>query len=206
MFSLDNSIDILMIKNSKLSITRSCLCYGHHQDNGKYFLFRHKGRCDRYAVFNTVMTERNGAHHRENNNFTCVVLKEELYALNQISPFRVMAWHWAVDNPSHGSTITQLIDPHMHTRKATLIARFMGPTWGPSGTDRTQVGPILAPWTLLFGKAKRMSCGRDANLSLIYSIRMLDETCFVLCLKNSSFYDSQHHIFMVITNIWLIHR
>ena len=33
----------------------------------------------------------------------------------------------------------------------TLIARFMGPTWGPSGADRTQVGPMLAPWTLLSG-------------------------------------------------------
>ena len=32
-----------------------------------------------------------------------------------------------------------------------LIARFMGPTWGPAGTDRTQVGPMLAPWTLLSG-------------------------------------------------------
>ena len=31
------------------------------------------------------------------------------------------------------------------------IARLMGPTWGPSGADRTQVGPILAPWTLLSG-------------------------------------------------------
>ena len=28
----------------------------------------------------------------------------------------------------------------------------MGPTWGPSGADRTQVGPMLAPWTLLSGK------------------------------------------------------
>ena len=27
----------------------------------------------------------------------------------------------------------------------------MGPTWGPSGADRTQVGPMLAPWTLLSG-------------------------------------------------------
>ena len=27
----------------------------------------------------------------------------------------------------------------------------MRPTWGPSGADRTQVGPILAPWTLLSG-------------------------------------------------------
>ena len=33
----------------------------------------------------------------------------------------------------------------------TLIARFMGPTRGPSGAERTKVGPMLAPWTLLSG-------------------------------------------------------
>ena len=33
----------------------------------------------------------------------------------------------------------------------SLIASFMGPTWGPSGADRTQVGPMLASWTLLSG-------------------------------------------------------
>ena len=27
----------------------------------------------------------------------------------------------------------------------SLIAKFMGPTWGPSGADRTQVGPMLVP-------------------------------------------------------------
>ena len=32
-----------------------------------------------------------------------------------------------------------------------LTARFMGPTWGPSGADRTQVGPMLTPCTLLSG-------------------------------------------------------
>ena len=26
-----------------------------------------------------------------------------------------------------------------------LIAKFMRPIWGPSGADRTQVGPILVP-------------------------------------------------------------
>ena len=31
------------------------------------------------------------------------------------------------------------------------IARFMGPTKGPHGADRTQVGRMLAPWTLLSG-------------------------------------------------------
>ena len=30
-----------------------------------------------------------------------------------------------------------------------LIAWFMWPTWGPSGANRTRVGAMLAPWTLL---------------------------------------------------------
>ena len=33
----------------------------------------------------------------------------------------------------------------------------MGPTWGPPGADRTQVGPMLAPWTLLSGMLKSRS-------------------------------------------------
>ena len=33
----------------------------------------------------------------------------------------------------------------------TQIARFMGPTWGPPGSCRPQMGPMLAPWTLLSG-------------------------------------------------------
>ena len=31
------------------------------------------------------------------------------------------------------------------------LARFVGPTWSPSGAARIQVGPMLAPWTLLSG-------------------------------------------------------
>ena len=31
------------------------------------------------------------------------------------------------------------------------MARFMWPTWGPPGEDKTLVGPMLAPWTLLSG-------------------------------------------------------
>ena len=30
-------------------------------------------------------------------------------------------------------------------------AKFMGPTWGPSGSCRPQMGPMFAPWTLLSG-------------------------------------------------------
>ena len=36
-------------------------------------------------------------------------------------------------------------------REMSRIAKFMGPTWGPPGSCRPQMGPILAPWTLLSG-------------------------------------------------------
>ena len=35
-----------------------------------------------------------------------------------------------------------------------LIARFMGPTWGPSGADRTQVGHMLSQELCYLGHAK----------------------------------------------------
>ena len=31
------------------------------------------------------------------------------------------------------------------------IAKFMGPTWGPPGSCRPQMSPMLAPWILLSG-------------------------------------------------------
>ena len=34
----------------------------------------------------------------------------------------------------------------------TQIAKFMGPTWGPPGSCRPQMGPMLASWTLLSGQ------------------------------------------------------
>ena len=33
----------------------------------------------------------------------------------------------------------------------TQIAKYMGPTWGPPGSCRPQMGPMLASWTLLSG-------------------------------------------------------
>ena len=38
----------------------------------------------------------------------------------------------------------------------------MGPTWGPSGADRTQVGPMLVPWTLLSGLFCNTQYHRDS--------------------------------------------
>ena len=42
----------------------------------------------------------------------------------------------------------------------TQIAKIMGPTWGPPGSFRPQMGPMLATWTLLSGyiPLKSMVC------------------------------------------------
>ena len=53
----------------------------------------------------------------------------------------------------------------------SLIARFMGPTWGPPGADGTQVGPMLAPWTLLSG----MFVGRVLNTNVTWNVFKLLE-------------------------------
>ena len=56
--------------------------------------------------------------------------------------------------------------------KMSQIAKFIGPTWDPPGADRTQVGPKLAPWTLLSGVrfcSVLFSCGLNIrSWSLTY--------------------------------------
>ena len=48
-----------------------------------------------------------------------------------------------------------------------LITRFMGPIWGSPGADRTQVGPVLAPWTLLSGLFLVSCSGGDLGMPLL---------------------------------------
>ena len=56
-----------------------------------------------------------------------------------------------------GRNMGSLCEKMPHTSLLTLIPQLhhddmlMGPIWGPAGADRTQVGPMLAPWTLLSG-------------------------------------------------------
>ena len=52
--------------------------------------------------------------------------------------------------PVHSCRGVFLIRP---LSRATQIARFMGPAWGPPGSCRPQMGPMLAPCTLLSGNA-----------------------------------------------------
>ena len=41
-------------------------------------------------------------------------------------------------------------------RMTPQIAKLMGPTWGPPGSCRPQMDPMLAPWTLLSGMLSSM--------------------------------------------------
>ena len=57
----------------------------------------------------------------------------------------------------------------------SLIARFIGPTLGPSGADMTQVGPMLAPWTLLSGLP-------NGKTELVFDIPSYHEFCVIFLL------------------------
>ena len=56
--------------------------------------------------------------------------------------------------------------PYLTIVSTTQIARFMGPTWGPSGADRSLVGPMLTPWTFLSGYLSSM--GQRARVHACY--------------------------------------
>ena len=58
---------------------------------------------------------------------------------------------WYSDTFETQQYFTKLKKCFVHLISQSLIARFRGPTWGPSGADRTPVGPMLAPWILLSG-------------------------------------------------------
>ena len=49
----------------------------------------------------------------------------------------------------------------------------MGPTWGPFGADRTQLGPIVAPWTLLSGIAFEDAHMGSSHKSHIVNLHIL---------------------------------
>ena len=51
----------------------------------------------------------------------------------------------------------------------TLIARFMGPTWGPSGAKRTQVGPIkYAIWVVSLHRNINIWCNHADFSTTLY--------------------------------------
>ena len=86
------------------------------------------------------------------------VATEHMLTQQSVAPLAVMVWQLVLLVPTTWRTAQRLLCV------SSLIARFMGPTWGPSGTDKTQVGPMLAPWTLLSKLVcpqKQWACGSE---------------------------------------------
>ena len=51
----------------------------------------------------------------------------------------------------------------VHQGIISQVAKFMGPSWGSPGTYRPQMGPMLAPWTLLSGIVRRLDVWKSRD-------------------------------------------
>ena len=85
----------------------------------------------------------------------------------------------------------QLFGGNICTHTYTQIAKFMGPTWGPSGSCRPQMGPMLAPCTLLSGyvcacvlEGADVVCDGDISIAS-FRIGFLD--CVLQCALSNLF-------------------
>ena len=76
---------------------------------------------------------------------------------------------------------TSCKDMSIRVAQTSKIARFMGPTWGPPGSCRPQMGPTLAPWTLVSGMLHQNSkvgyyVWSKYIVNLLYIIDILEHT------------------------------
>ena len=75
------------------------------------------------------------------------------------------------------------------------ITRFMGTTWDPSGADRSQVGPMLAPWTLLSGSiSSTSSCIQHGTVK--YRAQARQRSCIINTLGDRG-NDNTHQLFVI---------
>ena len=80
------------------------------------------------------------------------------------------------------------------------IARFIGPTWDPPGACRTQLGPMLAPWTLLSGLIWKGAVWLqwNHNCMWIFSVRRLQIDSIRVALNKQAFVC---HICVTLSNV-----
>ena len=90
-------------------------------------------------------------------NTKLIITRSVEYCRHLIRPGMIcLLYSWAAEQVkcwiipgANPNFLENAVAPHHFS--ISLITRFVGPAWGPSGADSTQVGPMLAPWTLLSG-------------------------------------------------------
>ena len=120
------------------------------------------------------------------------ISKKATYSLYCVFTPKVLWFYvWPRGNFTGGLEIT-LVHPWCNqpvwlaNNISALIARSMGPTWGSFGADRTHVGPMLAPWTLLSGGFVLYSSHSQFRIRLEWLIGSISHS-ISLC-KNSIIY------------------
>ena len=79
------------------------------------------------------------------------------------------------------------LDASFSRSVTTQIARFMGPTWGPPGSCRPQVGPMLAPQTLLSGQFKAWPRKPGHGYHVCRNALGLERAAFATWMTESNF-------------------
>ena len=123
--------------------------------------------------------------------------------------------NWPNSQISHCNCSTSYNAPF---RIVTPRARFMEPTWGPPGADRTQVGPVWAPWKLLSGNGhisvlivSIMPCG-IWNSCIVGFVRLAQngitkcERSYSHKVYNDSLLFPCHIITLIKSTYWNLHQ
>ena len=102
--------------------------------------------------------------------------------------------HWALYQIANICVIVMVIqcnvnmvDPHF-CNKCSQIVKFMGPTWGPPGSCRPQMGPMLPHFALLWGfTSGGQLCGWDntVNVAKISGCNQSTEMWETVCNHSS---------------------
>ena len=75
---------------------------------------------------------------------------EFYHTLSSLTGIRnIVAGIYAIANHATDNMLHNTREEYQTDFKYTQIGKFMGPTWGPPESCRPQMGPMLAPWTLL---------------------------------------------------------
>ena len=90
------------------------------------------------------------AYHNPTSTFTTACISPIDYIMKMINHQNCTLINatklWGCCYLSEILLSNSLLDKNYHQ-----IAKFMGPSWGPPGSCRPHVGPMLVPWTLLLG-------------------------------------------------------
>ena len=84
---------------------------------------------------------------------------------------------WLFYPVSTVSNCSLCVIPYGLAHHSTQITKFMGPTWGLYGPCQPQMGPMLAPWTLLSGIIKHSLTLAKGHIRQSLTAPICDRSC-----------------------------